>query len=84
MEIYLDILKSSTLAESVIEKHLQMQNQCHRNLGDVFEQLQAYEHAKHHYTQALKLNSANSVAWTRLGFINYEHLGDLALAKKCF
>ena len=26
MEIYLDILKSSTLAESVIEKHLQMQN----------------------------------------------------------
>jgi hypothetical protein len=55
MDIYMEILNSKTLADSVFEKHLIMKNQCHRNLGEVFEQLQAYEHAKHHYTQVSKL-----------------------------
>jgi len=32
----------------------------------------------------LKYNPENSVAWTRLGFINYERMGDFNLAKKCF
>jgi tetratricopeptide (TPR) repeat protein len=84
MKVYLEILNSSTLQSSVIDKHLVMQNQCHRNLGDVFEQMEAYEHAKHHYTQALKLDADNAVAWTRLGFMHYEHFGDLGMAKDCF
>jgi hypothetical protein len=37
LEIYTEILNSTTLADSVIEKHLTMKNQCHRNLGEVFE-----------------------------------------------
>ena len=51
MEIYLEILKSDTLAGSMIEKHVVMRLNCHRNLGEVFENLNGYEQAKHHYTQ---------------------------------
>ena len=51
MEIYLEVLRSDTLAESMIEKHVVMRLNCHRNLGEVFESLQGLDQAKHHYTQ---------------------------------
>ena len=50
MEIYLEVLKSQTLADSQIEKHIFMRLNCHRNLGEVFESLNGYEQAKYHYT----------------------------------
>ena len=50
MEIYLEVLRSDTLADSLIEKHVVMRLNCHRNLGEVFESLLGYEQAKHHYT----------------------------------
>lgn len=50
MEIYLEVLRSDTLADSLIEKHIVMRLNCHRNLGEVFEILKGYEQAKHHYS----------------------------------
>jgi len=43
MEIYLEVLRSETLADSLIEKHVVMRLNCHRNLGEVFENLLGYE-----------------------------------------
>ena len=43
MEIYLEVLRSDTLAGSLIEKHVIMRLNCHRNLGEVFESLGGFE-----------------------------------------
>lgn len=43
MEIYLEVLRSETLADSLIEKHIVMRLNCHRNLGEVFENLLGFE-----------------------------------------
>ena len=51
MELYLEVLRSDTLVGSMIEKHVVMSLNCHRNLGEVFENLSGFEQAKHHYTQ---------------------------------
>lgn len=43
MEIYLEVLRSDTLADSLIEKHVVMRLNCHKNLGEVFESLGGFE-----------------------------------------
>lgn len=50
MEIYLEVLRSDSLADSMIEKHVVMRLNCHRNLGEVFENLKGFDQSKHHYT----------------------------------
>ena len=61
-----------------------MRFNAHKNCGETLEALGRHTEAKEQYTKALKIQEKDSFVWTRLGFLEYEYLNDLNLAKSCF
>jgi len=61
-----------------------MKFNAHKNLGEVLERINMFMDAKSHYTRALKISDKDSFIWSRLGFLEYEKLHNLDLARQCF
>ena len=84
LEIYLRVLSQDFIKNSYLEQHVLIKLKARKNVGEIYECIGNYSLSKNHYTEALKIKETDSWVWNKVGNIEYEHFGNLEVARKCF